>query len=290
MTRHYYKVDSRLVVEVDGSIMQWNSEREKWQTGPKISILYEQADNISQQELAQYSKAIECLDDLYSPENLFIEKVIGDSERMLSTTKMAELIFSDDIRFYTNQEQSVINKALTIAKEVHQNQTRDEGSPYILHCIAVARKAIEFGGNVDDVIVCLLHDTYEDFVGNRSAFFEEIKQEFGEETANSIVKLSKWRSDSKIDDCVYLSELSADLTNLKRKGYDRICNLQSLRFTNETKREKYLEETEKKYISLFEKFYPELSVQMKTIIELYRNNQLPLTEWEKEKIKTFSKK
>jgi GTP pyrophosphokinase len=174
-----------------------------------------------------------------------------------------------------------------VAKQVHHDQVRDEGSPYISHCIAVARKAIQFGGDVHDVIVCLLHDSYEDFNGDRDMYYEQIKNEFGEDTANSIVRLSKWKSKNKIDGNEYLAELSTDMLNLKRKGYDRISNLQSLRFSDETKRVKYLAETEGKYIPLFESFYPELSNQMKKIIGLYHANQLSLTEQEEKIVRSF---
>jgi (p)ppGpp synthase/HD superfamily hydrolase len=57
------------------------------------------------------------------------------------------------------------SEALVFAHEAHQNQIR-KGSqppiPYVAHVLTVAGIVIEHGGDEDDAIAALLHDTMED--------------------------------------------------------------------------------------------------------------------------------
>ena len=62
------------------------------------------------------------------------------------------------MRFTYHYEQ-----ALAFAAWVHQKQVRKgSGIPYIAHLIAVSSMVIENGGNEDEAIAGLLHDTIED--------------------------------------------------------------------------------------------------------------------------------
>ncbi len=284
----FCKVDWKLIVDDPSlGILEWNTAIKKRQPGPTINYLSENAEKISQQDIVTtYKTAIDILDLLNDDQHLLAREVIQNSKQTLYP-KTTELRFLDDIERYSEEDRKTIMKALSIAKKVHVLHKRDEWWPYISHCIAVARKAIEEWGDVNDIVVCLLHDAYEDYKGNREVFYQQIYEIFNEDIANSIVKLSKWRWEQKIDDQEYLNELSHDLKNLKRKGYDRINNLESLRFTNNKKRNTYLHETIEKYIPLFEKSFPSIAKKMKWIIKLYKENQLWLTGQEKNTLEQF---
>lgn len=54
-------------------------------------------------------------------------------------------------------------KALAFARELHKDQLRKDGQPYIVHPLTMACHAITIGLD-DDVIIaaCLLHDVVED--------------------------------------------------------------------------------------------------------------------------------
>lgn len=56
----------------------------------------------------------------------------------------------------------IIKKAYNVAKQLHKNQTRQEGSPYISHPVEVAIILAKL--NFDENVICgaLLHDTIED--------------------------------------------------------------------------------------------------------------------------------
>ena len=78
-----------------------------------------------------------------------------------------------------------LNKAYNFAMEAHQNQKRDEGVPYIIHPVAVAKILTELKLDSATITTGLLHDTIED----TNVTYENVKKEFGEEVANLVLYL-----------------------------------------------------------------------------------------------------
>ncbi|MDY7021002.1 MAG: HD domain-containing protein [Cyanobacteriota bacterium] len=75
-------------------------------------------------------------------------------------------------------------QALVYAHRLHATQTRKVGNiPYISHLLSVAALVLEAGGNEDEAISALLHDSIEDQGGAKTR--QEIYQRFGE----SVVKI-----------------------------------------------------------------------------------------------------
>ncbi len=75
-------------------------------------------------------------------------------------------------------------RALTFATRLHAAQTRKQSEvPYIAHLMSVAALVLEYGGNRDEAIAGLLHDSIEDqgvrFRGGVTALKETIAREFG---------------------------------------------------------------------------------------------------------------
>ena len=69
-----------------------------------------------------------------------------------------------------------LNKAYNFAMEAHQNQKREEGVPYIIHPVAVAKILTELKLDSATITTGLLHDTIED----TNVTYETVKKEFGE--------------------------------------------------------------------------------------------------------------
>ena len=63
-----------------------------------------------------------------------------------------------------------IDEAFHYAEEKHKNQKRKDGSPYIIHPLAVAEIIAEVGLDTDAILAALLHDCLED----TSTTYEEI--------------------------------------------------------------------------------------------------------------------
>ena len=81
----------------------------------------------------------------------------------------------------------LIDKAVEYAREKHKDQKRKDGSPYIIHPLAVAEIVAEMGLDMDAVLGALLHDCIED----TDASFDEIARLFGRTTAELVEGVTK---------------------------------------------------------------------------------------------------
>jgi len=76
------------------------------------------------------------------------------------------------------------SRAVDYARIAHAAQCRKGSNiPYLYHLLGVASLVIEFGGNEDQVIAGLLHDTIED---GGAAHEATIRAQFGEAVANIV--------------------------------------------------------------------------------------------------------
>lgn len=76
-------------------------------------------------------------------------------------------------------------KAFEFAFRLHKNQLRKGSNiPYLSHLMAVAALVSEDGGDEEEVIAAILHDTVEDHGGYKTLF--EIRETFGERVANIV--------------------------------------------------------------------------------------------------------
>ncbi|EIM03360.1 Guanosine polyphosphate pyrophosphohydrolase/synthetase [Rhodanobacter denitrificans] len=76
------------------------------------------------------------------------------------------------------------SRAVDYARIAHATQCRKGSNiPYLYHLLGVASLVIEFGGNEDQVIAGLLHDTIEDGGAEHEA---TIRAQFGDAVANIV--------------------------------------------------------------------------------------------------------
>lgn len=119
-----------------------------------------------------------------------------------------ELLFSP-------QQTELLNKAMDYAAEMHANQFRESGEPYITHPIAVANILFDLGLDYSTIAAALLHDCVED----TPATEEEIKKLFGEEIAGLVSGVTK------LDKIAFKSKEEEQAENFRRmffangKGY-----------------------------------------------------------------------
>ena len=81
----------------------------------------------------------------------------------------------------------LIDQAVQYADAKHASQKRKDGSPYIIHPLAVAELVTEMGLDIDAILGALLHDCIED----TDASHEEISRLFGETVAQLVEGVTK---------------------------------------------------------------------------------------------------
>ena len=84
-------------------------------------------------------------------------------------------------------DMDLIDRAVEYANAKHQYQKRKDGSPYIIHPLAVAEVVAEMGLDMDAILGALLHDCIED----TDASHEEIERLFGTTVAELVEGVTK---------------------------------------------------------------------------------------------------
>ncbi len=148
-----------------------------------------------------------------------------------------------------------LTKAYNFALKAHEKQKRDEGSPYIIHPVAVANILTELKLDSATIATGLLHDTIED----THATYQTIKDEFGLEVADlvdGVTKISEFEnqamSNSKAENFRKLIlATSKDIRVLLVKLADRLHNMRTIKFvTNNDKQIRKAKETMEIYAPL----------------------------------------
>jgi (p)ppGpp synthase/HD superfamily hydrolase len=80
------------------------------------------------------------------------------------------------------------SQALVLAADLHKNQVRKSGVPYLSHLLIVSGMILKVGGNEDEAIAGLLHDCIDQDVGYP---IESIKQQFGENVAEIVATVTE---------------------------------------------------------------------------------------------------
>ena len=134
-----------------------------------------------------------------------------------------------------------LTKAYNFALKAHEKQKRDEGSPYIIHPIAVANILTELKLDSATIATGLLHDTIED----THATYQNIKEEFGIEVADlvdGVTKISEFEnqaiSNSKAENFRKLIlATSKDIRVLLVKLADRLHNMRTINFVSNNEKQ-----------------------------------------------------
>ncbi len=90
-------------------------------------------------------------------------------------------------KYMPGADMSIIEKAVRYAADQHQEQKRKDGSPYIIHPLAVAEIVAEMGLDTDAILASLLHDCIED----TTSTFDDIAREFGVVVAELVEGVTK---------------------------------------------------------------------------------------------------
>ena len=90
-------------------------------------------------------------------------------------------------KYTPNVDMERISRAIEYADKKHCNQKRKDGSPYIIHPLAVAQIVVESGLDTDSILGALLHDCIEDTDTNH----DDIARLFGPTVADLVEGVTK---------------------------------------------------------------------------------------------------
>jgi len=141
----------------------------------------------------------------------------------------------------------LIGKAVEYADAKHKRQKRKDGSPYIIHPLAVAEVVTEMGLDQDAVLGALLHDCIED----TDASHEEIEKLFGTTVAELVEGVTKLtRADFSSSEQAQMENLrkmfmamSKDIRVVLIKIADRLHNMRTMQYQTPEKQVKKCRET-----------------------------------------------
>ena len=136
-------------------------------------------------------------------------------------------------------DMALIDRAVEYAREKHKEQKRKDGSPYIIHPLAVAEIVTEMGLDQDAVLGALLHDCIED----TDASFDEIAKLFGTtcaELVEGVTKLTRANfSSSEQQQMENLRKMfmamSKDIRVVLIKIADRLHNIRTMQYQTPAK-------------------------------------------------------
>jgi GTP diphosphokinase / guanosine-3',5'-bis(diphosphate) 3'-diphosphatase len=132
----------------------------------------------------------------------------------------------------TDLDRQLIKNAFQFAYDLHGDQKRKSGEPYICHPIAVAGLLRDLGGGAAMIAAGFLHDVVED----TDVKIDEIETRFGQETAHlveGVTKLSKFEFSSKKEQQAenfrrMFIAMAQDIRVIVVKLADRLHNMRTL--------------------------------------------------------------
>ena len=142
---------------------------------------------------------------------------------------------------------ALIDKAVDYANKKHAAQKRKDGSPYIIHPLAVAQIVTEMGLDMDAILGALLHDCIED----TDASHEEIEKLFGPTVAELVEGVTKLtRADFSSREQAQMENLrkmfmamSKDIRVVLIKIADRLHNIRTMQYQSPAKQISKCQET-----------------------------------------------
>ncbi len=144
------------------------------------------------------------------------------------------------IRKHTpNANMPLIDQAVQYAAQKHAAQKRKDGSPYIIHPLAVAQIVAEIGLDTDAILGALLHDCIED----TDASFNDIARQFGQtvaELVEGVTKLTRveysTREEQQVENLRKMfMAMSKDIRVVLIKICDRLHNTRTMEYQTREK-------------------------------------------------------
>ena len=158
---------------------------------------------------------------------------------METFTEHYESLCATMLKCMPGADMALIERAVQYAQDKHKDQKRKDGSPYIIHPLAVAEIVAEMGLDTDAVLGALLHDCIED----TDASHDDIAKRFGNTTAElveGVTKLTRANFSSSEEQQMenlrkMFMAMSKDIRVVLIKIADRLHNMRTMQYQTPAK-------------------------------------------------------
>ena len=159
-----------------------------------------------------------------------------------------------NLKGYSKEDKDKITKAFLLAEELHKDQKRKSGEPYIIHPVNVAYILTKLNADSDTICAGLLHDTLEDTNITKA----EITYQFNDsiaELVDGVTKMRRINFSSKRDQNLantrkIITGLRKDVRIIIIKLADRLHNMRTLTFMKPEKQTEISLETMEIFVPL----------------------------------------
>ncbi len=142
-------------------------------------------------------------------------------------------------KYMPGTDVTIIQQAIDYAQDKHKEQKRKDGSPYIIHPLAVAQIVAEMGLDTDAILGAILHDCIED----TDASYEDIVRRFGQtaaELVEGVTKLTRANFSSSGQQQMenlrkMFMAMSKDIRVVLIKIADRLHNMRTMQYQSPAK-------------------------------------------------------
>ena len=123
-------------------------------------------------------------------ESVFLKELAKKAKKQNIAAPADLKILCSNLSYLTDTQLNAVKRAHQFASEVHKDQTRRTGHPYITHPSAVALILSEMKMDHETIIAALLHDVIEDSEINKSSLAKGFGRPVSE-IVDGVSKLSK---------------------------------------------------------------------------------------------------
>lgn len=156
----------------------------------------------------------------------------------------------------TEQDLENVRKSFHLASDIHKNQFRQSGEPYIIHPLNVAKNALNMEiYDADTICACLLHDTIEDGEDFSKEDIARIINPTVSELVDGVTKMRRMNFSTKEEQVLantrkITNGLSKDVRIILIKLADRLHNMETLDFKKAEKQRENAVETMEIFVPL----------------------------------------
>ncbi|MGC7100240.1 RelA/SpoT family protein [Amycolatopsis lurida] len=167
------------------------------------------------------------------------------AQRAASVKQVLEPLAAVHREMHPSADLALLQRAYDVAEELHRNQRRKSGDPYITHPLAVATILAELGMDTTTLVAGLLHDTVED----TGYPVEQLSADFGDKVAqlvDGVTKLDKVKLGTAAEAETIrkmVIAMARDPRVLVIKLADRLHNMRTMRFLPPEKQARKAKET-----------------------------------------------